>query len=57
MKISKFVNELGNSITIKVNKLGRSVNITITGPKSTTTDKITVMEAKKLRDLLTRLHL
>lgn len=51
----KFINELGNEIEIKVEKVDGKVsfvNIFITGPESTMTNVLTLQEATILRDIL-----
>ncbi|EJN11847.1 hypothetical protein PMI42_04862 [Bradyrhizobium sp. YR681] len=50
-----FVNERGNAIRMVVTgggSLSTSVKIFMAGPTSTVTNEITLMEARRLRDLL-----
>lgn len=52
MSKKTFINEKGNKISVSVTKKGESVTVSMVGPKSKTTNKITAMEAKILKGLL-----
>lgn len=53
MTKSVFINELGNEITIQVNRLeGDNVFIAMYGPNSSVTNMVTLQEARVLRDIL-----
>lgn len=50
----RFTNERGNRIRIEVHRTRDMVHLEIEGPKSISTNDITVMEARHVRSLLAR---